>query len=120
MDTTTLDFSINLSFIYVIVAILGGIALIYLILVLKNILKITSQLSQVIEQNTDNLNQMIQDATKITDNVASVSDSAKDISDVVTDTTADLLLAKDRMQSNMGMIADILQIVKEVFFSKKN
>lgn len=114
----TVDFSINLSFIYTIVALLGGIALIYLIFVLRNILKITKQIGEVIEQNTHNLDQIIQDSTKITENVASVSDSVKDISDVVTDTTADLLIAKDRMQSNIGIISEILQIIKEVFLKK--
>ena len=114
----TVDFSINLSFIYTLVALLGGIALIYFIFVLRNLLKITKQIGQVIEENTKNLEQMIQDSTKITENVASVSETVKGISDVVTDTTADLLIAKDRMQSNMSIMTDILHIIKEVFFKK--
>lgn len=115
----TIDFSFDLSIIYKIVALLGGIAIVYLIFVLRNILKISNQISAVIEQNNQNITQIIEDASKVSHNVASVSESVKDISDVVTDTTADFLITKDRMQSSMGIISDILQIVKDVFFKKE-
>ena len=114
----TVDFSIDLSFVYTIVALLGGIAIIYLIFVLRNILKITKQVSGLVEQNNQNITQIIEDASKISQNAASVTESVKDISDVVTDTTADFLITKDRMQSNLGVISDILQIIKDVFLKK--
>jgi len=115
----TVDFSIDLSFVYTIVALLGGIAIIYLIFVLRNILKITKQVSGLIEQNNQNITQIIEDASKVSQNAVSVSDSVKDISDVVTDTTADFLVTKDRMQSNLGVMSDILQIIKDIFFRKE-
>ncbi len=40
----------------------------------------------------------------------------KDISDVATETTADLIVAKENIESNVETVKEIAKIINQVFF----
>ena len=42
----------------------------------------------------------------------------KDISDVATETTADLIVAKENIESNVETVKEIAKIINQVFFKK--
>lgn len=44
----------------------------------------------------------------------------KDVTEVVTEVTADFLVTKDSVKSNMDVIVDILTIIKNIFVDKNN
>ncbi|NJA13845.1 hypothetical protein GSQ25_13045, partial [Clostridioides difficile] len=48
-----------------------------------------------------------------------VGENMKDVTEVVTEVTADFLVTKDSVKSNMDVIVDILTIIKNIFLDKK-
>lgn len=54
----------------------------------------------------------------ISENVNDVCDNLKDVSDVITETTADVIVAKDNLFSNFEVIKEILNIIVSVFSKK--
>lgn len=96
---------------WAIIGILGAIALIYLIITLVNLIKVLKNVNSLIEQNKKNLDTTL-------DNVAHISENAKDISDVVTETTADIIVAKENLTSQLDTVKDIVNIILSVFNKK--
>lgn len=109
---------IDLNFIYLLLALLGCIAIVYLILILNKVLKLVSNINSLLDQNKDNLTKTIKDLPKIADNVNDACQNIKDISDVATETTADLIVAKENIESNVETIKEIAKIINQVFFKK--
>ena len=96
---------------WAIIGILGAKALIYLIITLVNLIKVLKNVNSLIEQNKKNLDTTL-------DNVAHISENAKDISDVVTETTADVIVAKENLTSQLDTVKDIINIILSVFNKK--
>lgn len=109
---------IDLNVIYLILAILGCVAIVYLIMTLNKVLKLITNVNSILEQNKDNLNQTISDLPSIANNVNDACQNIKDISDVATETTADLIVAKENLTSNVETITEIAKIISQVFFKK--
>lgn len=89
-------------------AIIGAIALVYLIITLMNVIKVLKNVNLLLEENKKNLNTTL-------DNVAHISENAKDISDVVTETTADVIVAKENLTGQLETVKDIVNIIIGVF-----
>mgnify|MGYP001096576143 CR=1 FL=1 len=81
---------IDLNFIYLLLALLGCIAIVYLILILNKVLKLVSNINSLLDQNKDNL----------------------------TKTTADLIVANENIESNVETVKEIAKIINQVFFKK--
>ncbi|MDZ4992132.1 hypothetical protein GNF80_03980 [Clostridium perfringens] len=109
---------IDLNIIYLLLAILGCVAIVYLILTLNKILKLISNINGLLDQNKDNLNKTIQDLPVIANNVNNTCQNIKDISDVATETTAELIVAKENIESNVEIVKEIAKIINQVFFKK--
>lgn len=109
---------IDLNIIYLLLAILGCVAIVYLILTLNKILKLISNINSLLDQNKDNLNKTIQDLPAIANNVNNTCQNIKDISDVATETTAELIVAKENIESNVEIVKEIVKIINQVFFKK--
>lgn len=109
---------IDLNFIYIILALLGCVAIVYLILTLNKVLKLVSNINSLIDQNKDNLTKTINDLPEIANNVNDTCQNIKDISDVATETTAELIVAKEHIESNVEIVKEIVRIVSQVFFKK--
>ncbi|ELC8443099.1 hypothetical protein QYB59_002128 [Clostridium perfringens] len=109
---------IDLNIIYLLLAILGCVAIVYLILTLNKILKLISNINGLLDQNKDNLNKTIQDLPAIANNVNNTCQNIKDISDVATETTAELIVAKENIESNVEIVKEIAKIINQVFFKK--
>lgn len=109
---------IDLNIIYLLLAILGCVAIVYLILTLNKILKLISNINSLLDQNKDNLNKTIQDLPAIANNVNNTCQNIKDISDVATETTAELIVAKENIESNVEIVKEIIKIINQVFFKK--
>lgn len=93
------------------IGILVAIALIYLIVALINLTKVLKNVNNILESNKTNLDTTI-------NNVTHISENAKDISDVVTETTADVIIAKENLSTQLDTVKDILNIVLGVFNKK--
>ncbi len=109
---------IDLNFIYLLLALLGCVAIVYLILTLNKVLKLVSNINSLLDQNKDNITKTINDLPTIADNVNDACQNIKDISDVATETTADLIVAKENIESNVETVKEIAKIINQVFFKK--
>ncbi|MGU8246254.1 hypothetical protein ACV3T0_13030 [Clostridium perfringens] len=90
-----------------------------MILTLNKVLKLVSNINSLLDQNKDNLTKTINDLpTTIANNVNDACQNIKDISDVATETTADLIVAKENIESNVETVKEIAKIINQVFFKK--
>jgi len=106
---------IDLNLIYVILAILGCVALIYLILTLMNLSKLIKNANELVIVNKNNISKSLSDLPQVVSNFNEVSGNIKDITEVATDVTADFIVTKENMKSNLEVLTEILSIVKSVF-----
>lgn len=94
-----------------VIGILAIIALVCLIIVLINLIKVLKNVNVLISDNKNNVDQTL-------GNVAHISENAKDISDVVTETTADVIVAKENLTGQLETVKDIINIIMGVFSRK--
>lgn len=94
-----------------VVGILGIAAIIYLIIVLHKFSLLISSLNSILSSNRENIDKLCSDLPDITDNL-------KDVSEVITETTADVIVAKDNLLNNVEIIKDIINIILSVFSKK--
>lgn len=106
---------IDLNVIYLILAILGCVAVVYLILTLNKLLKLLTNVNSILDQNKDNLSRTIADLPSIANNVNDACQNIKDISEVATETTADLIVAKENIETNFETVREIAKIISQVF-----
>lgn len=107
---------IDLNIIYILLALMGTGALIFLIITLKNINEFIKNLNNIVSTNSQDVTIFISKLPKIVDNVTYISESVKDVSEVATDVTADFIVTKDNIKFNLELITDILNILKSVFY----
>ena len=106
---------IDLNLIYVILAILGCVALIYLILTLMNLSKLIKNANELITVNKNNISKSLSDLPQVVSNFNEFSGNIKDITEVATDVTADFIVTKENMKSNLEVLTEILSIVKSTY-----
>ena len=87
-------------------------AIIYLIIVLHKFSILITSVNSLIVSNKKNIDKLCSDIPEITENL-------KDVSEVITETTADVLVAKDNLLSNVEIIKDIMNIILSVFSKNK-
>ena len=97
---------------------LGAIALVYLIITLKNLSKLVMDINNILSKNESNINLLCDGLPKITDNISEISGNMKDVSEVVTEATADVIVAKDSLLENFEVVKDIFNILGGVFLKK--
>ena len=103
---------------WMILGLVAAVALVYIIITLKNVIKLLNNVNEIIEDNKGNIKDLCEDLPKISENVVEISENTKDIVEVATDFTADAVIAKDNLTSNYETIKDILNIVISVFSKK--
>lgn len=106
------------SLLLLILALLGSVALVYIIITLKNLSKLISGINDMLNKNRDNIDELCNKLPKISDNLSEISDNVKDVTEVVTETTADVIVAKDSLINNIEVFKDILNILIGVFVKK--
>ena len=99
----------------ILMPILGCIVLVYCIITLFNLNRFIKNISKLLLNNHDNINKSLEDMPILTTNLINISENTKDVSEVVTDITADFIVKKESMKSNIDTITDILNIMKSVF-----
>ncbi len=102
----------------ILLMILGCVAIVYLILVLKNLNEFLKNIKKLINDNSSNITTTVTKLPGVVDNVNEISDNIKDVTEVITDTTADFIVAKESVKSNVEIATDILHIVKNVISNK--
>lgn len=95
--------------------ILGLVVLGYIIVTLNNFNKLLKNVNSVVASNTDNINTSLNKLPNVIENCGEISESVKDITEVATDMTADIIVAKENVKSNVDLAVDIVNIVKQVF-----
>ncbi|EQE85594.1 putative lipoprotein [Clostridioides difficile CD69] len=73
----------------------------------------------MLNENTQNINTTLNNLPNVVENFGEVGENMKDVTEVVTEVTADFLVTKDSVKSNMDVIVDILTIIKNIFLDKK-
>ncbi|WP_101773139.1 hypothetical protein [Peptostreptococcus faecalis] len=110
-----MTFTIDTQTILFILAILGCIALIFLILLLKRLNGLLLSIETLINQNSANVSLTIAKLPGLATNVDAVVDNAKDVTDVAVDVASDVLVAKEKIKSGISTSLDIASIIKNSF-----
>ena len=100
------------------IGIIGAVALIYIIITLIKLGKLLTNVNDLLNQNSKNIDKLFKDLPIVTENAIEISDNLKDVSAVVTEATADAIVAKDNLVNNIDIIKDILGILLSVFSKK--
>ena len=103
---------------FAILGILGGIALVYIIITLIKLGRLITNMNDVISSNRNNIDKLCESLPVVSRNIIEISDNVKDVSEVVTEATAEVIVAKDNITSNIGTIKDILNIIVSIFTKK--
>ena len=106
---------IDLKIIYFILATLGCIALIYIIITLFNLNKLIKNSNELVIDNKNNIRNSLLKLPEVISNFNDVSENMKDITEVATDVTADFIVTKENMKSNIEVVTEILNILKSIF-----
>ena len=106
---------IDLKIIYFILATLGCIALIYIIITLSNLNKLIKNSNELVIDNKNNIRNSLLKLPEVISNFNDVSENMKDITEVATDVTADFIVTKENMKSNIEVVIEILNILKSIF-----
>ena len=113
---------IDLSAVYfvfgTILSILCIALLILLIILVVKLIKIASNVGTIINKYKENIDSTLEDLPTITENVVEISEGLKDVSEAVTETTADLIVAKENFTSQIDFIKEIIAIISKLFFNK--
>ncbi|SEN64873.1 hypothetical protein SAMN05216454_10781 [Peptostreptococcus russellii] len=110
-----MSITVNLEVVLFVLVILGCIALIFLIIVLKRLSALMSNIDMLITQNTNNVGLTIAKLPGILSTVDSVLDNAKDVTDVAVDVSADVLTAKEKVKTGLHNTAAVANIIKTSF-----
>ena len=110
--------TVNTQTILFILAILGCIALVFLIIVLKKLANLISSIDDLIVRNSTNVGLTIAKLPSIVSSVDDVVDNAKDITDVAVDVSSDVLVAKEKIKSGIKTSIEVAGIVKDVMKKK--
>lgn len=100
------------------IGIIGAVALIYIIITLSKLGKLLTNINDLLNQNRKNIDKLFKDLPIVTENAIEISDNLKDVSAVVTEATADAIVAKDNLVNNIDILKDILGILLSVFSKK--
>ena len=106
---------IDLKIIYFILATLGCIALIYIIITLSNLNKLIKNSNELVIDNKNNIRNSLLKLPEVISNFNDVSENMKDITEVATYVTADFIVTKENMKSNIEVVTEILNILKSIF-----
>ena len=106
---------IDLKIIYFILATLGCIALIYIIITLSNLNKLIKNSNELVIDNKNNIRNSLLKLPEVISNFNDVSENMMDITEVATDVTADFIVTKENMKSNIEVVTEILNILKSIF-----
>lgn len=101
-----------------ILGIVGLATLVYLFVLIHKLVKLVSNLNGLVTKNYNNINKMCDNLPEISENINGICDNLKDVSEVITETTADVIVAKDNLFSNFEVIKEILNIIISVFNKK--
>lgn len=96
--------------------ILGAVALVYLIIVLRKVYKLLSKAESMLDANEGNINSMMKTLPKASSNIAEMSENLKDVSGVITETAASAIVAKENLDDYLTTFKDIVAIIRKVFF----
>lgn len=103
---------------WAVIGLIGVVALIYFMITLSRLGKLANNINDLLSENKKNIGKLCKDLPIVTGNAIEISDNLKDVSAVVTEATADAIVAKDSLVNNIDTIKDILSIILSVFSKK--
>lgn len=110
-----MSITINIQVVLFVLAILGCVALIFLIVLLRRLSALMTNIDTIITQNSTNVGLTIAKLPGILDQVDSVVDNAKDVSNVAVDVAADVITAKEKVKSGFATTTAVAGIIKDTF-----
>lgn len=106
---------IGLNEIFVILALMGIVGIVYLIVTLNNINKLIKYVNTEFKRNSGVINESLSKLPSVINNFHDVSENMKDVTEAVTDLTADAVIAKETVKTNLDLVTEIMSIVKSIF-----
>lgn len=106
---------IGLNEIFVILALMGIVGIVYFIVTLNNINKLIKYVNTEFKRNSGFINESLTKLPSVINNFHDVSENMKDVTEAVTDLTADAVIAKETVKTNLDLVTEIMSIVKSVF-----
>lgn len=103
------------SLFFIVLSILGGTALVFLIILLNKAIRFFNNVNKIIESNEGNIDKVMKTLPDATDNVMVITENVKDVSEVATAFTADIIDKKECISDYFVIAKDIFAIVKDVF-----
>ena len=100
--------TLNMNFFLTLLVLLGCIAMIFLIILIKRLAELFSSIDDLIKENKNSIGLTVANLPSITDNVDSIVENAKEITD-------DATKAKDKIKSGITTGIDVAKIVKDTF-----
>ncbi|MGG7164229.1 hypothetical protein [Clostridium ihumii] len=100
---------------FIILSILGGTALVFLIIFLSKGIKFLQNLNSIIEKNEGNVTKVIDSLPEAAENIVNITDNVKNVSEAVNDVTEEVVETKDSLTEYLKIGKDIFAIVKDVF-----
>lgn len=103
---------------WAVIGLIGVVALVFFMITLSKLGKLANNINDLLIENKRNIDKICKDLPIVTENAIEISDNLKDVSAVVTEATADAIIAKDSLFNNIDTIKDILNIILSVFSKK--
>ncbi|WAW15488.1 hypothetical protein [Peptostreptococcus equinus] len=110
-----MSFTIDMEVLNFILAIVGIIALVFLIMLFAKVIGLLKSVQKILDNNESNIDLTISTLPSITRNVDGILDNTKDISAVAVDVAADVLDVKEKVKSTVKTSVDVAKIVKTTF-----
>lgn len=107
--------TIDIDLVLFILAVLGCVALVFLIIFLKKLSILITNIDNLVNQNSTNIGFTIAKLPGLIDNIDSVVDNAKDVTDVAVDVSADVLSAKEKIKTGISSTSTVLNVLKSSF-----
>lgn len=110
-----MTFTVNFNTIYFILAILGCIAILFLIVLLRNLIVMIKSIQNLINDNSESVSVTIKKMPLIANNVDEITDNVKNVSEVATEMTADIITVKDEIKENLETVTNFTKLMKNMF-----
>ena len=107
------------SLAFVVLFILGVVALVILIMVLIKLFSFLTRVNGLMARNEKNIQATLVSLPKATENFLDLSDDLKAVGQVLTETTATVIETKEHIEDYTDIFMDLIKIVRTVFNKKK-
>lgn len=106
---------IDLNLIYLLLSALGCVGLVYVIITLSNFNKLVKNANDILLENKNSINDSVSNIPNVISNFNDVATDMKDVTEAITDVTAEFIVTKENVKSNIEVVTEICSIIRSIF-----